>query len=794
MNALLHDPMDALASRAPRYVRRVLSPVGLTYAALTGFLLVYLATLLFRSSLARWPWVDGWGVAITEVVALWLCARQGRSRTPLGRATLVLAIALGCWVVGDTIESIQSIGGATPPAPSLSDLFYVMFYPAAYAAVMLYLRLDVRQVTREMWLDGLIAGSGAAAFCSAVAFHSISMASMDPHLDVIADLTYPVGDILLFALIIGAFTLLSHDRRRSRGPWRLLAGAMFVNILGDTANLFPHTFGATRVGFVLNAIAWPASIVMMSATTYIPRRQPPLISRDAQPNYLMPGIASVSSLLILFVASLSVKPGKIAIGLATMSLVFVGVRVALSVRQINMLSSERQRQALTDELTGLANRRFLTRSLERYFARVAADEQDETSLAFLFVDLDRFKEINDSFGHPAGDALLRQVSDRLTAALRRDDLLVRFGGDEFAVLLTGSDAEHAREVATRLTETLQEPFALDAVHVQVGASIGIAISPLDATDAAGLIWCADTAMYRAKIGHQPYATYRSEIDDEGDTMRLADELAHAISDGGLALHYQPQLDLRTGDILGVEALIRWHHPRLGLLPPDRFLPLAEQAGLILDLTRWVLDEACRQCAQWHAQNTALSVAVNISPSNLVDPDFVAIVDRTLTRHSLPPSAIVLEITETGVIEDLERAGSVIALLRQQGLTVSIDDFGAGATSLVYLRNLAVRELKLDRSFLAGITGDDQERTVELIRQTIELGHAMGLRIVAEGIEDTETLSLLGTMGCDYAQGYFISRPKPAEDFSFRARTIVPEPRSEATVSPTATTASPASHD
>ncbi len=307
------------------------------------------------------------------------------------------------------------------------------------------------------------------------------------------------------------------------------------------------------------------------------------------------------------------------------------------------------------------------------------------------------------------------------------------------------------------------------VKARIGASIGIAMAPTDATDSAGLVWCADVAMYRAKLGSAAFAIYEQNLDEEGDQLRMLEELRAAIDGGDLVLHYQPQLDLRSGEILAVEALVRWAHPRLGLLPPIRFLPLAEEAGLMRQITTWVLEEAAAQCAAWRASGRPLVVAVNVSPTNLLEPGFAQLVRSQLDRNDLPSDALVLEITETCMISEFERSRRVIEELRDLGVVVSIDDFGAGVTSLAYLSSLAVGELKLDRSFIAGLAGGDSDRDLDLVRSTIDLGHAMGLRIVAEGIEDEATLDLLSELGCDVAQGYCISRPKPASELAFRSQ-------------------------
>jgi diguanylate cyclase len=457
----------------------------------------------------------------------------------------------------------------------------------------------------------------------------------------------------------------------------------------------------------------------------------------------------------------------VAVGLATAALIVVGIRLALSVGGMRTLTQERHRQSVTDDLTGLRNRRHLFHVLDAFFAEQAGAPASERRLAFLFLDLSHFKEINDSFGHPAGDEVLRQLGARLTGALRDSDLLVRLGGDEFAIVLTDADAEVATAIAERLTASLKNPFVLDGVSMQVGASIGIALAPADATDASRLVWCADMAMYRAKLGNLPLALYDQDLDDGENRLGLAEELRAAVEQGDLVLHYQPQLDLRTGEVLAVEALVRWPHPRLGLVPPLKFLPLAEDADLMGALTTWVLAQAMTDCAGWRAAGRPMTVAVNISATNLLEAGFSDRVGDLLERHHLPADALVLELTETSIITEFDRSKAVIEELRGLGLVVSIDDFGTGFTSMAHLTSLAVGELKLDRTFITSLA-DQQGRDLQLVRATIDLGHALGLRVVAEGIEDQATLDLLSELGCDVAQGYRIGKPKPANELALRS--------------------------
>jgi diguanylate cyclase (GGDEF)-like protein len=403
--------------------------------------------------------------------------------------------------------------------------------------------------------------------------------------------------------------------------------------------------------------------------------------------------------------------------------------------------------------------------LEGLLADHEVSEEGARPFAFLFVDLNRFKEINDSFGHAVGDQLLMHLGQRLRASLRSSDLLVRLGGDEFAVVLLDADADYGAMVAQRIGAKLEEPFLLGNVRAQIGASIGIAVVPGPATEAVDLLRCADLAMYRAKVEGKGFATYREELDGHGNRLGLVSELRTAIDQGGLELHYQPQVQLATGEVAAVEALVRWRHPRLGYVPPLEFLPLAEDAGLMDLLTAVVLEEALRQCAAWRADHKSLVVSVNISTTNLLDAGLPGLVERLLARHQLEPSALVLEITETTAMADVHRCKQAIQALHDLGLIVSVDDFGAGFTSLAYLSSLAVGELKLDRSFISGLAIARDGRDLALVRSTIDLAHALGLRVVAEGVEDQASLDLLLELDCDLAQGYVISRPRPIGDLS-----------------------------
>jgi diguanylate cyclase (GGDEF)-like protein len=744
--AVAVEPQRKRTARFPSALR-------VLYGLFAVLLLAYLAVLVVRPAARDSLLLNGWGAAGFEVFVSALAIARGLTSRRNAAVPLALGTAMLMWSLGDLVLTGLSRHGAEPASPSLPDLFYILFFPLAYLAVAMMVRKEAIQLVPALWLDGAIAGLGAATLCAAFAFRGIEHLAGGSAAAVATNLAYPMGDVLLLALVVGGTVLLSGNRR---GAWYLVAAGCAVNAAGDTFNLF-HGAGAPALGSIVDAIAWPASLLLMSIAMWIPAPSRDPLAEPATPDFLLPGAGAVSALAVLLVGGLNgASPSVIA--LATGTLLVAGVRLALTLGSLRTLTEERQQQAVTDQLTGLGNRRRLDHVLGQFFAGPDADEP--SPLAFLYVDLDHFKEVNDSFGHAAGDDLLTQIGPRIRGCLGERDLLLRIGGDELAVLLLDSSEAHGVSVAQRVSAAIHEPFVLEMVTVRIGASIGIALGE-HATDPTALMRCADLAMYRAKHNGEPYAVYDAEIDTQSDRLRLVDDLRTALQNDGLELHYQPQIDLASGSVVAVEALLRWPHPRLGFVPPLDFLPLAEEAGLMRPLTKFVLEEALSQCADWRSAGQHLTVAVNVSATNMLDEDFVALVEEQLRRHRLPADALILEITETTLISDLERCGAVIDRLRSLGCTVSIDDFGAGFTSLASLSRLAVGEVKLDRSFLT--TLDQRPNNRALVEATISLAHALGLQVVAEGVEEAATLDTLATLGCDLAQGYYIARPTAAAD-------------------------------
>ncbi len=755
-NVLPLTRRDADASDSRRSPR----PIWIVYGVMAVLLIAYIISIPLRNYNTGSALLDDWGVDAFELVASFLCLGLcfGKRRDRL--IPLFLGAALLSWTIGDVVLTVL---GANAPPVSLADIPYLCFYPLAYFGLGRIMAREVKTMVPASWLDAAVAGLGAAALCACFIFqHAILHSLGGTSTDVAVNIAFPVGDVLLLALVVGGAATFPG---RPKFQWLVLAGACVMIAAGDTCNLLQATGHQSAVADVFNGIAWPTAILLVSFSMWWRTGPTNLLIPQRTPGFLLPGLAAVAALVILLLGTTR-HLSPVAIGLAIATLVVAGIRAGLSASRLRQITDERHRQSVTDHLTDLGNRRRLFVLLDAYFADWADPTTPDRSLAFLYIDLDHFKEINDSFGHSAGDSLLRQLGPRLIGALRTTDALVRVGGDELGVVVTGGDPGYATTVAERILAKLEQPFHLDSVSVRISASIGIAVAPTDATDSAGLLRCADLAMYRAKLSGAPFEVYNREIDDQGSRLRLVDELRVAISDNQLEIHFQPQLDLRSGVISTVEALLRWRHPRLGTVAPMDFLPLAEEAGLMRSLTAEVLDLALGQCAAWRALGRALTVSVNVSITNLLDPSFLDQVREQLANHGLPASSLILEITETTIIKDFEWCKSVISQLRGEGLGISVDDFGAGFTSLAYLGNLAVSELKLDRTFIVGLSSG-RESDQALVRATIELGHALGLRVVAEGIEDKGTLSLLAEMGCDMAQGFFIARPAPADQFTER---------------------------
>lgn len=438
------------------------------------------------------------------------------------------------------------------------------------------------------------------------------------------------------------------------------------------------------------------------------------------------------------------------------------LRIALIAHDITESEAQTaalKHQSLHDELTGLPNRALLDSELT---AAVETAQKRRKGFSLLYLDLDRFRVINDTFGYRWGDSLLQQIAPRLQGTLRKTDTVARVNGDEFAVILpTIGDASRAVRIARRLLHLLEPPFHIEGHQVALSASIGIGLCPEHGTDADTLLRRAALAVHQAKRTGVGYALYTVKQEEGYDPSRLLllSDLRQAFEHEQLGLYYQPKMDMTSGEIHQVEALIRWQHPQRGVLPPDDFLPLAEESGLMKPLSQWVLNEAIRQCRAWSRDGIHLRVAVNLSMRDLQDTQIPQRIAGLLTAWGIDPVSLEVEVTETAIADDMGKTHQTLAELHQMGVRIAIDDFGTGYSSLAHLRRLPIDTIKIDKSFVQGLTKNENDTAI--VRATIELGHNLGLSVVAEGVEDQMTWDALAALGCDLAQGYLISRPLPA---------------------------------
>ncbi|GAD21092.1 bifunctional diguanylate cyclase/phosphodiesterase [Acidovorax sp. MR-S7] len=427
-------------------------------------------------------------------------------------------------------------------------------------------------------------------------------------------------------------------------------------------------------------------------------------------------------------------------------------------------NAELQQRAYADALTGLPNRLLFEDRLNHALLRLerANHHRVEDRLAVLFIDLDGFKPVNDSFGHAAGDVILVEAADRLRAQARECDTIARVGGDEFLLLLEDiSSTADAIAIARRVLETLTCPFSIEGKDVEISCSIGVVVHP-DHGERDKLVAHADAAMYAAKrAGGNGYVLFEPHMGSEAaDQLGLQSDLRHALERGQLALHYQPKIDSTRGCISGVEALLRWHHPTRGMVSPTVFIALAERFGLINRLGNWVIDEACRQIAEWRASGVRMRVAINLSVHQLRESGLAERIAAALRRHAVEPDQLLCEITESVAMEDIKATQHTFDELARIGVFLSIDDFGTGYSSLNYLRQLPARQLKIDRSFVCDIEHKQDARAV--VDAVVRLAHALGLRVVAEGVETVGQHNILMAMGCDELQGFFYAHPLPAD--------------------------------
>ncbi len=478
---------------------------------------------------------------------------------------------------------------------------------------------------------------------------------------------------------------------------------------------------------------------------------------------LLPIVVVAYGLGLPFEPSVEIGVGRTSYHLIILGLLAVAYAILLRISERGWAKEREAAASMSDEITGLPAAQLFRDRLQQ---AILIAERDDAHVPVIVMGVDRFGEVNQAFGRDKADQILVDLASRLTDVLRDSDSVARIGGDEFALLLpSASTGAGAVAVVHKIREALTQPFAIDGFHVELAASFGIALSPGHGRTADDLLRSAACAMASAKRSGARFEMFSEDRHDlAAERVALVAELRQAIEDHQLILFYQPKQSLNGGGVKGVEALVRWMHPERGLVPPDVFIPMAEQTELMTPLTLYVLEEAIRQLSEWRLRGLDINVAVNVSARNLTDENLPHNVQRLLRTWSVPPEMLELEVTESMVIDDQSRAMLVLETLSQMGVRIAIDDYGAGFTSLTYLTKLPINALKIDKSFVQNMI--EQRRDNLVVRSTIDLGRNLELDVVAEGVETEEVWNQLSELGCDYAQGYFVSKPLPASELSF----------------------------
>ncbi|TFB99218.1 MULTISPECIES: bifunctional diguanylate cyclase/phosphodiesterase [Cryobacterium] len=681
---------------------------------------------------------------LATVVVCWTAVRRADY---VRREVTLAAAAVTCNFLGDVSFTISTrfLGG--PGSPSVADLFYLAFYGLILASLFVTARRQLRRVPWAAFLNSAVGSVSVAAFMAVLLNPVLVSASAEPvSLETLVNLAYPMLDLLLIAAIAGVAALYGRHAGRA---WVSLIGGLVVYAGADVA--YALLDGGYSLGTLLDA-SWAIGLALIAV--WVDRASYPVVAAPREPNgvmaFVVPAIATAAGLGILVYATQN-HISALAIGLASVTLALAVIPMISRERGLNHLSR-------TDDLTGLPNRRAMYSDVA---ARLASDRKQGSAL--LLLDLDRFKEVNDSLGHDAGDRLLVQVGVRLARELGPLDLLARLGGDEFAILVARNRDGEASALADRLRAALAVPFTLEGISLQTSVSIGIALYPSHGRDLGALMRKADTAMYVAKSTGSGFHVYQSDDDRHSEVrLRTLQELREALVQDQLTLHYQPRIDLDTSEIHAAEARIRWNHPVRGLLHPSEFVDLVEDAGLVRALSEALLVQALDQAAAWRDRGLDLGVAIRLPQAALIDAGLPEHLGAMIANRALPPFVLTLEISEEFLLADQSRARAVLNRLRGQGVRMSIDDFGTGYSSLALLRDLAIDELRLDESFIVAMGHD--ERSSTLVNSAIALAHSLGLRMVAEGVDSDEAYEALVRFGCDSAQGSLLCVPLPATEF------------------------------
>lgn len=712
-----------------------------SWAALVGSTVATaIATFLWSEELGAM--VQSAGLVVTYIGAAGVVMSTRATSGTARLSATTISLALLCWAAG---FSLWVRLGQVVTGPSLADVFFLAYYPLMVVGVVCRLRSGLRRRSTYLWIDGWVAVFGTATIGSVV----LVVVQNQAVATTLTALMYPCLDVVLMAVICGAIAL--HHGRCGRRLWTL-GIAMAVMTLADTH----YALGLFGNGYELGepgALGWllGAGLIAVSLSLSDPDPEPPTAPAAS---------AALPTAFAAIALGILVIPGSFHWVTSCLAVATVGIciaRMRLTARDLTDLLAAR-RQAMTDELTGLANRRYLRNRLDQLIS------DGGTPASVMLLDLDRFKEVNDIFGHETGDRLLEMFARRAEQVLPQGGVLARFGGDEFVWLLPAHDAKSARKVAHALGRELQRPFDLDIAVIDLEASIGIAEYPRHGDQAETLLRHADIAMYRAKAQRAGIVEYDRAFDPvlTGE-YQLAAEARRVSFRDEFVLRYQPLVSVADGRLAGAEALVRWNHPRLGVLNPDSFLDVLMRTGRGRELTDMVVDAACAACAGWRRDHSDAFVAVNVCGDDLTDPELTDRLDAALRRHGLERAALHIEVPETLATQVRDQANDAVGRLRERGFTVALDDFGTGSSSLSQLRELGPHEVKLDKSF--GLATPTDETAETILRATIELGHALGMKVTVEGVDHPDTYRLLAELGCDFAQGFLLSTPISAHNIS-----------------------------
>jgi diguanylate cyclase len=700
-----------------------------------------------------------WDVGVYTVVPL-LAAVSCFARSLRIRRDRVAWLSVGAgltsYAAGTLVFNAVLLPAGDPPYPSVADGLWLALYPCTIIAVGVLVRTRIsRSFGAVIWLDGLVAGLGLASVFASLAFPSLVNGTTSSVAEIVVNFAYPVLDLALVITAVGAVTMLGAWRDHT---WLLLGAGFLTYAFADSWYLVQLADETYHPGSLVDFGYIAAATLVALASRDRSNDVPGDASCEPQSHsFAGPGTFALLAIGVL-AANANSRGMVVAVVLAVGALTAAWIRTALTVREVIALSDSR-RQARTDALTGLPNRRAFYEVLE------AAEEQPAGTApsvaSIMLADLDRFKEINNAVGHQLGDQLLRKVSQRFSALVPGHGMIARLGGDEFALFVPGLRAAQATELSKALLGSLDEPFWIKDLSLHLTASIGITELGVG-THVSHALAKADLAMYRAKAAHTGCEIYDDESDgDAWNRLSIGEDLRKALYGGqGITVEFQPICRLPELAPTGLEALVRWTHPTRGRLRPDQFLPLAEKAGLMSAVTRTVLNQSLDEARRLRDRGWELSVSVNLSASDLLDDNLLQIVELALAERNLPGRALRIEITESLLVDT--GAGTVERLfqLRALGVDLAVDDYGTGYSCLAYLHDLPVSYLKIDRSFVNRMLKD--ERTALIVASTIEMAHGLGLRVVAEGLETPEQQEWLSAHGCDLVQGFLLSKPVPPD--------------------------------